>query len=322
MGRKLTIQVLLSAGCLLGCEPLATQNNYEPPPGTEAIAQVDGCTLPAMPPASTTTFRLDVPYDSSDGKPITVDLAWPTATSAPGKRPIVIFVHGGAWREGSPHEYLDDIVKLAGQGYVAASVGYRLVPQVKFPVPVGDVSCAIRFVRLASIELGGDTSRVMLVGTSAGAQIAALQGLNPDANYDASCPHRNLAGNRVQGVIAISGAFDLTRSNDFSTTTLREIANFLGGTASSLPAVAMAASPVFQISPDDPPVLLVHGTADNVTPLRQSQQMMTALRQGGVPSTLVEVKRANHDITLFDTAGSRQSSSCTMWAFIRKQLSE
>ncbi|MGV3707485.1 MAG: alpha/beta hydrolase fold domain-containing protein [Gemmatimonas sp.] len=315
------LSLIVSSVMLIACTPASGPVDDTPTPtGPVAVQPLQSCTLPPAPTGTSVAFKLDVPYDSAGGVAISMDLAWPTAPAPRGTRPLIVMVHGGAWREGSPHQYIAEAMRLAGQGYVVASAGYRLVPQVRFPVPIGDVMCAIRFLRLASLELGGDSSRVMLIGHSAGAHIVALAGLRPEGDFDAACPYRTLASNRVSGVVALSGVYDLTRSGDFSTSTRQEITNLLGGPAESRPDIARSASPVFHVSAGDPHVLLIHGDADDVAPFRQSEQLFNALQQGNVPSTLMKLNGVWHDVTPLDTTLARRSSSCTVWSFIQKRI--
>ena len=133
----------------------------------------------------------DIVYGTAGGESLKLDIALP---AGPGPHPLVILLHGGAWRGGSRKELsrpdrladygtqgLSLTESLAKQGFVAASVGYRLAPKAKFPAQIQDVTTAIRYLKLNAARYRLDPSRVGVVGFSAGGHLAALVGTAPDA---------------------------------------------------------------------------------------------------------------------------------------------
>ena len=95
-----------------------------------------------------------------------------------GKAPVVIFIHGGGWNNGSKAQYKFVGAAFAEQGYVAVLPNYGLYSQVKSPVFIQDVARAVVWVRAHAAEWGGDTSHIFLVGHSAGAHIAMMLALD------------------------------------------------------------------------------------------------------------------------------------------------
>src|SRR4051812_16968721 len=90
--------------------------------------------------------------------------------------PLIVYVHGGAWRGGSKNEM--PLKELVESGYPAVSVEYRLSTAAKFPAQAHDIKAAIRFLRGESKKLGIDASRIVIAGSSAGGHLAALVGVS------------------------------------------------------------------------------------------------------------------------------------------------
>ena len=128
------------------------------------------------------------------GKPLGLNLYRPLNYSG-GALPLVVMIHGGSWRGGTRHD-LDALNSyLAARGYAVASISYRLAPQYHHPAPSEDVSSAIRFLRSNAARLEIDPSRTVLIGRSAGAQLALL------AAYTATDPS-------IRGVIGLYAPSD------------------------------------------------------------------------------------------------------------------
>ena len=108
-------------------------------------------------------------YSRTDGKELTLDL-YRAASGNPA--PGVIVIHGGAWRSGDSKELPDLNSYLAGKGYVVAALTYRLAPQSRYPAPISDIQSAISYLRDHASEFGLDPTRLILLGGSAGANLA------------------------------------------------------------------------------------------------------------------------------------------------------
>src|SRR5207244_281730 len=96
------------------------------------------------------------------------------------RAPAVVFVHGGGWAGGSPFMHLKHAAQLAADGYVAAAIWYRFVPEV--PTIVGcleDAKCAVRWMRANAESFGADPNRIAAAGGSAGGQLSAMLALTP-----------------------------------------------------------------------------------------------------------------------------------------------
>ncbi|UUT36162.1 alpha/beta hydrolase [Microbacterium elymi] len=205
------------------------------------------------------------------------------------RAPLIVFVHGGGFRLGSRRMFCptmtadDPFARIVDAGFAVASVDYRLSAEATFPAQLDDVFDAVQWLCAHADEFGFDASRVVLWGESAGATLAALVGLRPDAG--------------VRGVVDWYGPADIvamaTELGQLSDPETRE-AGWLGGTVDSDLAVAAQASPVTHVHADAPPFLIAHGQDDQAVPLSQSRLFAAALTQAGASADLELVAGAGH----------------------------
>ena len=114
----------------------------------------------------------DIEYAKADGHQLLLDLYLPVEG---GPAPLIVYVHGGAWRGGSKAGM--PLGGLVAEGYAVASVEYRLSPVARFPAQVHDIKAAIRFLRAEQETYRYNAERVTIAGSSAGAHLAALVGI-------------------------------------------------------------------------------------------------------------------------------------------------
>ena len=181
--------------------------------------------------------------------------------------PIVVFIHGGGWDSGDPHDYRFIARALVPQGYAVVLPGYRLYPKAKFPGMVEDGASALRWVHDHAAALGGDTSRVVLMGHSAGAYNAAMLVL--DKHWMA---HEGLDANTLRGFIGLAGPYDFLPLDTDATRN-----SF--GDAADLPAT----QPIHFARADAPPMLLLTGDADKTVFPRNSVALARAMSDAGRP---------------------------------------
>ena len=244
----------------------------------------------------------DVEYGArDDGTLLTLDVCRPSA-SMPGDRlPAVVSVHGGSWSRGDKAnaDWRNVCLWLASEGFVAASVNYRLVPDATFPAQLDDVSLAVEWLRAPDqIErFDVDPARIGVFGGSAGGNLAALVGAAGEGAVD--------VGSRVAAVVELSGPVALDALGGSSTWLQSIAAAYLGCDASVIVdggcELAPDASAATHLDPSDPPVFIGHA-ADEMIPLSQSLGYAAALRATGVPVEVAVVPGADHSIGLLDEA--------------------
>lgn len=250
--------------------------------------------------------QFDVTYQTLTGfRPLTLDLYQPRARDYP--LPLVVFVHGGGdTRHAAAIEDFPVVLAgLAAQGYVIASVNYRLSGEARFPAALQDLKTAIRWLRGRAGEYGIDTTRVAVWGVSSGGQLASLAGVACGVPLFAPAGDSNVVpSDCVQAVINWYGATDLKALADAKPVTAgagfappAAEGDFLGcDPASCPPALARIASPLSYISVTSPPFLIVHGGADTRVPPDQSRKFHAALRAKNVPAELVIYPEVGHDL--------------------------
>lgn len=190
-------------------------------------------------------------YSADPGAASTLDFY---GADSPGLRPCIIVVHGGSWSSGDSRQLPELNTYLVQQGYHVASVNYHKSPQWRSPQPLEDVSAAISYLRGRASELRIDTSNVVILGRSAGAQIALMTA------YKRVSPG-------IKGVISFYGPADMVwgysaPASKWVMDSQRVMENYLGGTYSEVPEKYRSASPIEHVSADSPPTLIIHGKND------------------------------------------------------------
>jgi acetyl esterase/lipase len=236
-------------------------------------------------------IRRDLEYARPGGVSLKLDLYRPAQFE--GTLPTVVFIHGGGWKEGDKRNAPSAV--LAGYGYAVASIDYRLSQQAPFPAQIQDCRAAVRWLRAHAGEYRLNPNRFGAWGNSAGAHLAALLGVAGEKTEWDVGEHREQSS-RVQAVCDFFGPTDLTdlagaRLTEVRTSLVRQL---IGGPLAENEAQVRAASPLFYVTPDDPPFFIAHGVDDDLVPIRHSRKLHAALREKQVPATLLEVQRAGH----------------------------
>jgi acetyl esterase/lipase len=308
--KKAVWPALLLGACSPEAGPMAEG------PG-ESVQIVRDCDLPAA--HVDLHVALDLTYAVMAAQPQRLDIAWP---STPGPHPLVVLIHGGGWSGGDRRDYHGAMRFLAGQGYVAASVGYRLAaaPRNLFPAAVEDVRCAVRWLRSRAAEYSLDPTRVAALGSSAGGHLAAMLGTAAGVEgLDGECPLTDHSP-AVSAVVAIAAPLDIRTAGALDPSQRWMVENFLGAPPEAVPERALLASPAVHVATGDPPFLLIHGTADGVVSVRQSRSMRDTLRAAGVPATLLELPGVGHSFPEFSWDSRLRGASCTTLEFLRTRL--
>ncbi len=255
----------------------------------------------------------NIQYGEAGGQKLLLDVYEP-AGSTGQLRPAVVLIHGGGWTsfDKSTMHGMGEV--LARAGYVVFSADYRLFhdSENRWPAQLDDVQRAVRWVRAnaAKYQVNGD--RMGAFGHSAGAQLAALLGM--EDTRDNSDPTLAEYSSRVQAVVDVSGPSDFTTSHDPDEDAF--LASFLGASYSAHPEIWLDASPVFHVSKTDAPFLIVHGTRDENVPIAQSEELADRLKQAGVPVTFLKVD----DVHTFQTPQARLRLALATLEFFNRYL--
>lgn len=228
--------------------------------------------------------REDISYDDRF-EATKLDLYLPDGD---GPRPAVMLVHGGAWAYGGRWMMSGAARRLAGAGYVAANIAYRLVPDVEFPRPVQDAWCALSFLRAHAAEYRIDPNRIAVLGYSAGGHSVSMLGVSPnDPSLDPDCASGKTAPPRA--VIAGAPVVDMRNFSDSSF-----IVDYMGGEIGARPAAYDLASPILHVRRDLPPFLFIVGGGDWWVGDDDSRKMRDALRAVGNDARILESGGGGH----------------------------
>jgi acetyl esterase/lipase len=249
-------------------------------------------TATPIPTASPVPFQrygetlTNVAYCKTDDASQKMDIYFPDSG---GPWPVLVYVHGGSWMRGDKSEALMFAGGMTAQGYLVASINYRLYPPARFPAMIEDVKCAVRSLRAHASEYNVDPDRIGAMGVSAGGHLVSLLGTSDQsAGWDVG--EYLDQSSRVQAVIAMAPVTDLTKN--FPNADI-EAMRHVGFGEDNI----VQASPLTHVTSDDPPFLLIHGDHDELVPYEQSQLMYDRLVQMNVPAQLVIVKNATHSFT-------------------------
>jgi acetyl esterase/lipase len=234
----------------------------------------------------------DLVYGKGGDVDLKLDLAMPK--DGDGPFPAIVCIHGGSWRGGNRQSLSQTLDVLAGRGYVAVSVSYRLVPAATFPAQIEDCKAAVRWLRANAKQYKIDPDRIGAVGFSAGAHLACLVGVT-----DAKDGLEGKGGNpeqssRVQAVVSFFGPTDLLKKDWSEEVEKGILVPFLGGAYADKPDLYRRMSPIVYVTKDDPPFLFFHGTADTLVGVRHSRQMAEKLKGVGVSAKVVELEGEGH----------------------------
>lgn len=236
---------------------------------------------------------LNIPYVGNNNIRQMLDIAYPSVGKAPYKT-IVLF-HGGGWMSGNKQsETIASIFLATTQGYAIVSVNYRLSDEVKWPKPLHDAKAAIRFIRANADKYQLDTRKLVVWGASAGGHIAEMLAAtnNQPAFEDLSMGNKD-ASSAVQGVVAWYG---IANVSSLVSTGVPSANKIMGFDVHANKAKAHDANPIELVTPRFPPILLVHGTNDQIVPYQQSVDMQKKVNEvtGKKVAELVLYKGASH----------------------------
>jgi len=244
------------------------------------------------------TPKVAIRYGQADC-PLDLDLFLPTGDAAARPNlPVIVFIHGGAWMSGFRHDIPPQMIAYAKQGFAVATIDYRSSKWGRFPAPVHDVRAAVRFLRANASSWGLDTDRIGLVGFGSGGHLALMAGIAGPA-FDGAIGDHDDTPSSVQAVVSFHGPTNM------QTILLQEtpggagkhrtpVEFLLGGDPAKFVDMAKQASPVHHVHAGGPPILLVHGDADDQIPVGQLKEMEAACKNNGAAVECVVLKGHTH----------------------------
>jgi acetyl esterase/lipase len=238
----------------------------------------------------------DIPYAGTKDPRQTLDLYLPKAPKGDKPLPVVVNIHGGAWKAGDKSMGAREVADLVEGGeYAGASIHYRLSGQAKWPAQIYDCKSAIRWIRANAKTYNLDPDKIGVIGASAGGHLVAMLGLTDGkAELEGDVgPHAGLSS-RVACVVDEFGPTEFLAMGSFHDAENSPESELIGGAIQENQDQSRAASPTTYVAKGAPPFLILHGTKDPLVPFSQSEKLAAALKKAGVECYLVPVTNAGH----------------------------
>ena len=253
--------------------------------------------LAILPSASGADFRktADIPFAVVNGLELRLDLYLPSGVNRP---PLIVYVHGGAWRADSKESM--PLASLVSHGFAVASVDYRLSPVAQFLAQIHDIKAAIRFLRAKQSDYGYDARAITISGSSAGGHLAGLVGVtNGNKQLEGELGDYREQSSDVQAIVDYYGASNFFTILKQSTphgigVRVPALQLLLGAQPEDTPELAKLASPLFHVDRSDPPLLLLHGDQDPQMPINQAHQLEGIYEEMGLDVYFDVVHGAAH----------------------------
>lgn len=234
-------------------------------------------------------------------------------------RPTVVTIHGGGWVHYTKDNMIFSVLPYLVRGMDVVNVDYRQANQARAPAAVEDCRCALQWVFKHAKEYGFDTQRVVVAGGSAGGHLALMTGmLDEKAGFDDACAFTvGQQPVRVAAIVDFFGVTDIAEYlsspdqklvavewpagvpkhmatvSDISLEVRHGVFEWFAGVPNRM-ELAQRVSPLTYVRPNLPPIIMVHGTADNGVPYEQSVRLHNALDKAGVPNELVTIPNGGH----------------------------
>ena len=275
-----------------------------------------------MPPPGV-ELEKEIVFGKIGARELTLNLTRPKQQPQ-GDMPAVVFIHGGGWVEGDKNAYHPFMFHLSQNGIVCITVSYRLAPRDKFPAQLEDVKCAVRWLRAHAKEYRVDPTRIAVFGHSAGAHLAALLGVTAgQPQWEGQGGHAEHSS-AICAVVGVAGPYDLLLGHQASfqqnpkegEAVRNMLGAFLGGTPQQMPECYRDASPISHVKPDSPPMMLVHGTADTLVGIGQSERFAEKLKEAGVDVEVLRIEGGTHA----DFGKDTDAALLKMAAYMKKHL--
>lgn len=261
---------------------------------TLVLAQRRGSTEAPKVPEGITVYR-NVAYVTDGHERQKLDLYVPDTGE---NLPLIIWVHGGAWRGGDKTNYIR--MEYFKAGYAGASINYRLSQHAVFPAQIEDVKAAVRWLRANAETYRLDPDRFAAWGSSAGGHLVAMLGTTGDIE-EFEVGENLKVSSRIQAVVDYFGPTDFLQMDAQSLpdglvhdAPDSPESQLVGGPIQEHKYRVARANPITYVSKDDCPFLIIHGDQDKLVPYQQSVLLKDALEEADVPVTFYKVEGGGH----------------------------
>ena len=254
-------------------------------------------------------------------KELQMDVYLPLHVAGQAPARAIVNLHGGGWSAGDKGDNSLFSHWLATQGFAVFDVGYRIAPQPNAKAAVGDVKCAVGWLKAhaTTAEWTIDPERITLLGRSAGGHLALIAAYTErDSQLPASC---SVSDTRVDSVIAFYAPTDLTwgfahpgKAAVYDGRT--KIVGLLGGDPTTVGDLYRRLSPIDRVQPGLPRTLLIHGGRDQFVSIENSERLDSQLRKASVESETLFIPYAQHSFDFVFGGFSEQIAEATILRFL------
>lgn len=241
----------------------------------------------------------DIEYVNRDGLKLTIQLILPTKREK--KIPLICYITGSAFHWQDISSALPRLTYLANRGVGIASIQYRASDVAPFPAQVLDVKAGIRFLKEHADEYNFDREQFFTMGESSGGNVSLMAGLTAGIALFEEDIYRTYSSD-VKGVIDFYGPTDITKMNDELSTQNHMEADSPEGyligrkNVAENPQLAEPTVVMKYITKEReiPPVLITHGTNDELVPFGQSCMLYEKLKECGKEAVFYAIEGAHH----------------------------
>jgi len=262
-------------------------------PALLAAAVAALLSVSVRPASAEVRIEKNIAYLGGDREEL-ADLYLPAEAKPGEKRPGVVIIHGGGWTGGvrDAKREINIGTTLAENGYVGLSIDYKLqkkdAPKI-WPQNVHDCKTAVRWLRANAEKYQIDVDHIGVIGGSAGGHLAAMVGVTgPNDGLDPAGPYGEHSC-AVQAVVDLYGPM---------ANSLKRIQTLIDPKNPKADELMRQITPLSHLDKNDPPVLILHGTADTTVDLADSEVFAEAMTKAGVVNELIVIPDAPHTFHL------------------------
>ena len=251
----------------------------------------------------------DIVYQSANNQLLKLDVWYQHDVKTPS--PTLIYIHGGGWIFGTKEGSILQFLPFLEKGWTVVNVEYRMASSSLAPAAVEDTRCTLRWVYRNAQQWHFDTSRIVLMGHSAGGHLSLITGMLPaGTGLDNQC-----YGDEKLNVAAIINWYGITDVNDLiKGSNLKNYAVMWMGSQQNAEEIARRVSPLTYVRAGLPPILTIHGDKDGVVPYNHATRLHEALDKAQVPNQLLTIKGGGHGGF---SQGDYVKTYESIWAFLR-----
>jgi acetyl esterase/lipase len=238
--------------------------------------------------------ELDVPYGKDPKQRL--DLYFPAQKAS--NAPVLLFLHGGGFREGDRKQYGYVAEPFAKQGIITVVASYRLTPKFAHPAQPDDARAAVAWIHRNIARHGGNPNAIYVSGHSAGAILTADIGVDLSWMDEMKIPRAAL-----RGIVPISGPYDLAG--------YKELSEYI-----PTPAAAASASAIRHVNAPAPLAIVAYGSLESRF-MATSADLAKAIEAKGAKATLLVLDGKDHAGTVWDLSDAHSPLTQAMLAMIK-----